>query len=113
MSEAGHLHLLSVASLPARRQSSNAGPSHGRTFSNQAARYLLDDSGKAFPQRIVHPPIPFVNSLSDLLALTLAAPSTAAHATARKAFATLSDYHDSYYHTPQKAPQQPKQARHE
>ena len=113
MSEAGHLHLLPLASLPARRQSGNTGPSPGRTLSNQAARYLLNDSGKAFSQYIVHPPIPFVNSLSDLLALTLAAPSTAAHATARKAFATLSEYHDSHYHTPQEAPQQPKQARYE
>ena len=113
MSEAGHLHLLSLASLPAIRQSCNKGPSHGKTLSNQTACYLLNDSGKAFSQYIVHPPIPFVNSLSDLLALTLAAPSTAVHATARKVFATLSEYHDSHCHTPQKAPQQPKQVRHE
>jgi hypothetical protein len=112
MSRAGYLHLLSVASLPARRQSSNAGPSHSRTFSNQIARYLINGSGKAFPQRIVHPLMSFVNSLSDLLALTLATPPTAACTTARKAFARLSDYYDSHYCKPQKASHQPEQARH-
>jgi hypothetical protein len=112
MNGAGHLHLLSVASLPARRQSSNLGLSHDRTFSNQAVRYLLDGSGKVFPQCIVHPPIPFVNPLSDLLVLRLATPSTAVHTTAGKTLAILSDCYDGYYHVPQKAPQQPKQARH-
>ncbi|MGH9677506.1 MAG: hypothetical protein ACRD36_10425, partial [Candidatus Acidiferrum sp.] len=32
------------------------------SFAISAAQYLLDGLGKAFPQRIVAPPIPFVNS---------------------------------------------------
>ena len=43
-----------------------------RTVSSRRA--LL---GKAFPQRIIHPPIPFVNSISDLLSANLGSPSTA------------------------------------
>jgi chromosome partitioning protein len=61
-------------------------------FAINAAQYLLDGLAKAFPQRIIHPPIPFVNSISDLLTANLGTPSTAVRQTARKAFATLQEH---------------------
>jgi hypothetical protein len=101
----------SLSSLPNSLAWPCAWPTNA--FAINAARYLLDGLGKAFPQRIVHPPIPFVNSISDLLALTLTTPSTTVRTASRKAFATLSDYYDSHHHVPQKThQQQPKQARH-
>ena len=42
------------------------------------------------------PPIPFVNSISDLLAATLGAPSTQVRHAARKAFETVSDNYDAH-----------------
>jgi hypothetical protein len=101
----------SLSSLPNSLAWPCAWPTNA--FAVNAARYLLDGLGKAFPQRIVHPPIPFVNSISDLLASALVSPSTAVRSAARKAFDTLSDYYDSHTGAAQqKAPQQPKQARH-
>ena len=55
-----------------------------------------DALSKAFPQRIIHPPIPFVNSISDLLTATLGSPSTSVRQTARKTFATMQEYFDSH-----------------
>ena len=81
-------------------------------FALNAAQYLLEGLGKAFPQRIIAPPIPFVNSISDWLALTLVVPSTVVRAAARKAFQTLSNYYDGHSHGLENARQQPKQARH-
>jgi chromosome partitioning protein len=66
------------------------------SFAVKAAQYLLDGLGKAFPQRIISPSIPFVNSISDLLTATLASPSTSVRQAARKAFETVSDYYDSH-----------------
>jgi len=64
------------------------------TFAAGAAQYLLDALNKAFPQRIIHPPIPFVNSISDLLLANLASPSTSVRHTARKAFPIMQEYFD-------------------
>ncbi len=64
------------------------------SFAVNAAQYLLDGLGKAFPQRIISPPIPFVNSISDLLASSLTSPSTTVRQTARRAFDTMSDYYE-------------------
>jgi hypothetical protein len=64
-------------------------------FAVNAAKYLIDGLRKAFPQRIVTPPVPFVNSISDLLASTLGAPSTSVRHAARKAFETVSDHYDA------------------
>jgi hypothetical protein len=100
----------SLSSLPNSLAWPCAWPTNA--FAIKAARYLLDGLGKAFPQRIVHPPIPFVNSISDLLALTLVSPSTPVRATARKAFTTLSEYYSSHRGAAQRPPQQLKQARH-
>ncbi len=64
------------------------------SFAVHSAQYLLEGLGKAFPQRIITPPIPFVNSISDLLSSTLASPSTSVRQAARRAFETMSDYYD-------------------
>jgi len=81
-------------------------------FAIHSADYLLDGLAKAFPLRVMKPPIAFVNSISDLLSATLHTPSTAVRTIARKAFQTLSNYYDSHSQAPHNAQQQPKQARH-
>jgi hypothetical protein len=61
-----------------------------------SSKHYIDGLAIAFPHRVIMPPIPFVNSTMDLLAANLASPSTAVRQTARKAFATLSDYFDAH-----------------
>ena len=61
-----------------------------------SAQYLLDGLRTAFPQRIMAPWIPFVNSISDLLAANLITASAPVRSAARRAFDTLSDYYDSH-----------------
>jgi chromosome partitioning protein len=100
----------SLSSLPNSLAWPSAWPTNA--FAINSARYLVDGLGEAFPQRIIEPPIPFVNSISDLLALTLVVPSTVVRATARKAFQTLSNYYNSRRHLLENAHRQPKQARH-
>ncbi len=63
-------------------------------FAINAAQYLVDALGQTFPQRIINPAIPFVNSISDLLSTALATPSTSVRTAARKSFATMQDYYD-------------------
>jgi hypothetical protein len=63
-------------------------------FAINAAQYLLDGLAKAFPQRLMNPAIPFVNSISDLLSMSLASPSTSVRQIARKSFMTMQDYYD-------------------
>ena len=74
-------------------------------FAINAAQYLLDGLAKAFPQRIIHPPIPFVNSISDLLTANLGTPSTAVRQTARKAFATLQEHFELHVPSSSDAPE--------
>ena len=100
----------SLSSLPNSLAWPSAWPTNA--FAINSARYLVDGLGEAFPQRIIEPPIPFVNSISDLLALTLVVPSTVVRATARKAFQTLSNYYSSRRHLLENAQRQPKQAGH-
>jgi hypothetical protein len=69
------------------------------SFAIGSARYLLDALTKAFPQRIIEPPIPFVNSIADLLSSNLGNPSSSVRQTARKTFATMQDYYET--HCPQ------------
>jgi len=66
------------------------------SFAINAAQYLLDGLGQAFPQRIISPTIPFVNSISDLLSSSLAAPSAPVRLAARRAFETVSDYYEAH-----------------
>ena len=63
-------------------------------FAVTAAQYLVDALGTAFPQRIINPAIPFVNSISDLLSSSLTTPSSSVRLAARKAFTTMQDYYD-------------------
>ena len=100
----------SLSSLPNSLAWPSAWPTNA--FAINSARYLVDGLGEAFPQRIIEPPIPFVNSISDLLALTLVVPSTVVRATARKAFQTLSNYYSSHRHLLENAQRQLKQAGH-
>jgi hypothetical protein len=65
-------------------------------FAITAAQYLLDGLGQAFPQRVISPPIPFVNSISDLLSASLASPSSTVRHAAKKCFATMQDYYDTH-----------------
>jgi hypothetical protein len=65
-------------------------------FAINSSKYLIDGLGTAFPQRVITPPIPFVNSMSDLLANSLQSASTPVRQAARKAFSTLSDYYDTH-----------------
>ena len=100
----------SLSSLPNSLAWPSAWPTNA--FAINSARYLVDGLGEAFPRRIIEPPIPFVNSISDLLALTLVVPSTVVRATARKAFQTLSNYYSSRRHLLENAQRQLKQAGH-
>jgi hypothetical protein len=65
-------------------------------FAVTAAHYLLEGLGKAFPQRVMSPPIPFVNSVSDLLSASLVTPSSAVRQLAKKTFSTMQDYYESH-----------------
>lgn len=84
----------SLTAMPTALAWPSAWPTNA--FAINAAQYLLDGLGKAFSQRIMSPPIPFVNAISDLLASTLGSPSTPVRHAARKAFETVSDYHDAH-----------------
>jgi chromosome partitioning protein len=87
----------SLSAIPKALAWPSAWPTN--TFAVNAAQYLLDGLGKAFPQRIISPPIPFVNSISDLLAATLTSPSTSVRHAARRTFETMSDYYDAHVAT--------------
>ena len=65
------------------------------SFAIGSAEYLLEGLEKAFPHRVMIPAIPFVNSVSDLLAGTLGVPSSSVRQAARRAFETVSDYYDA------------------
>lgn len=62
----------------------------------RAAQFLIDGLCRAFPGRVITPPIPFVNSVSELLATELASPSTAARQVSRKVFNTIEDWFIDY-----------------
>ena len=83
----------SLTAMPTALAWPSAWPTN--SFAINSAQYLLEGLGKAFPQRIMAPPIPFVNSISDLLSASLASPSTSVRQAARRAFETVSDYYDT------------------
>jgi cellulose biosynthesis protein BcsQ len=58
----------------------------------RAAQFMIDGLRQAFPDRVVTPAIPFVNSVSDLLASELISPSTATRQLGRKVFGTIEDW---------------------
>lgn len=60
-------------------------------FAQRAAAYYIEGLSKAFPLRVIAPPIPFVNSVSELLANALASPSTPVRSIARKVFDVIAE----------------------
>ncbi len=44
-------------------------------FAQKAASFYFEALAKAYPMRVITPPIPFVNSVSELLAGSLGSPS--------------------------------------
>lgn len=83
----------SLTAIPTALAWPSAWPTNA--FAVNSAQYLLDALGTAFPQRIISPPIPFVNSISDLLSTSLASPSSSVRQAARRAFDTMSDFYDA------------------
>ena len=84
----------SLAAMPKALAWPSAWPTN--SFAVNAAQYLLDGLGRAFPQRIISPPIPFVNAVSDLLSSELTSPPTTVRQAARRAFETMSDYYEAH-----------------
>lgn len=65
-------------------------------MAEQSAQKYIDRMTKEFPQRIIHPPVPFINSVSVLLDNELESPPTIVRSAARKAFSTMVDYYDTH-----------------
>ncbi len=64
------------------------------SFAERAALFYVEALTKAFPLRVINTPIPFVNSVSELLAASLDAPSSPVRQLARRVFDTMSDTFD-------------------
>ncbi len=94
----------------ARLSGSVAWPSAWPTnrHAEQAAQYLIDGLAKAFPKRVVSPPIYFVNSVAELLGASLDSPSTPVRNAARRAFSIMDDYFDTSGKASQTAPKRKK-----
>ncbi len=65
-------------------------------FAVEKAKRFVEELGAKFPQRIISPAIPFVNSMCDLLSDSLETPSTSVRVAARNAFEVVSDYYDTH-----------------
>ena len=63
-------------------------------FAERAALFFVEALAKAFPLRVITKPIPFVNSVSELLAASLDAPSSPVRQLARRVFDTMSNTFD-------------------
>jgi hypothetical protein len=63
-------------------------------FAQKAAEFYIDALSKAFPLRVISPPIPFVNSVSELLADALGSPATPVRSLARKVFDKIDERYD-------------------
>ena len=64
------------------------------SFAGKAAAYYVEALAKAFPLRVITTPIPFVNSVSELLAASLGSPSSPVRQLAKKVFDIMSDTFD-------------------
>lgn len=60
-------------------------------FAEKSAAYYIEGLSKAFPLRVISPPVPFVNSVSELLAAALGSPFTPARSLARKVFDVIEE----------------------
>jgi len=63
-------------------------------FAERAALFYVEALAKLFPLRVINTPIPFVNSVSELLAASLDAPSSPVRQLARRVFDIMSDTFD-------------------
>lgn len=63
-------------------------------FAQKAAAFYIDGLSKAFPLRVLTTPIPFVNSVSELLANSLGSPSTPVRSVARKVFDVIAERYE-------------------
>ena len=64
------------------------------SFAERAALFYVEALAKAFPLRVINTPIPFVNSVSELLAASLDAPSSPVRQLSRRVFDIMSDTFD-------------------
>lgn len=62
------------------------------SFAERSAQFYIDGLAQAFPGRVITTPIPFVNSVSELLASALGTPSTQARQVARMVFFAIEDW---------------------
>jgi len=68
-------------------------------FAQKTAEFYIDALAKAFPGRVITPPISFVNSVSELLADALGSPATPVRSLARKVFDTIEERYDEQQRT--------------
>jgi chromosome partitioning protein len=69
-------------------------------FAIDASKFLIDALEQSFPGRVIGTPIPFVNSVSDLLAAKLGSPSTPSRSLAKMVFALISQAYEKHCQTP-------------
>ena len=60
-------------------------------FAQKATEFYIEGLLQAFPQRVITPPIAYVNSVSELLAASLGSPSTPVRSLARKVFQVIKE----------------------
>jgi chromosome partitioning protein len=80
---------LDLARLPGAIAWPSAWPTN--RHAELAAQYLIEGLAKAFPLRVLSPPIYFVNAVSELLGASLDSPSTPVRNAARRAFSIMAD----------------------
>jgi chromosome partitioning protein len=68
----------------------------------QSAQYFIDGLTQAFPLRVIHKPIFFVNSAAELLGASLDSPSTPVRNAARRAFDIMDEAFDMHTREEQK-----------
>lgn len=70
-------------------------------FAQQAVQYMLDALVKAFPLRVIQPPVLFVHAVSELLGSSLASPATPVRSAARRMFDIIEENYDERAKRPQ------------
>ncbi len=94
---------LDLTGLPSALAWPSAWPTN--RHAEDAAQYLIKGLEKAFPLRVVSPPIYFVNAVSELLGATLDSPSTPVRNAARRAFGIMTECFDVHAKPSQSAPE--------
>jgi hypothetical protein len=64
------------------------------SYAERAALFYVEALAKAFPLRVINTPIPFVNSVSELLAASLDSPSSPVRQLARRVFDVMTETFD-------------------